>query len=190
MFGRTAELIQIYQLKVTLRASHPPIWRQFQVKSDITLARLHPIMQAVMGWTNSHLHRFLIRGTRYGIPDEGDLALRKTMDEHKHRLGDVVSGQASRFTYEYDFGDLWQHEILVESIFPPEPGVRYPVCLAGARACPPEDVGGTVGYENLLEAIHNPNHPQHEEYLEWIGDGVDPEPFDVNEINRKLRRLK
>ena len=112
------------------------------------------------------------------------------IDERKHRLKDVVSRQTSRFTYEYDFGDGWQHEILVENILSPQAGVQYPVCLAGARACPPEDVGGMDGYENLLEAIHNPNHPQHEEHLEWIGDSFDPEAFDLDEINRKLRQLK
>ena len=116
--------------------------------------------------------------------------LRKKIDERKHRLRDIVSRQASRFTYEYDFGDLWTHELLVENILSPQEGVRYPVCLVGARACPPEDVGGTVGYENLLEAIHNTNHPQHDEYLEWIGDSFDPEAFNANEVNRKLRRLR
>jgi hypothetical protein len=109
------------------------------------------------------------------------------MDEHKHRLRDVVPDQNLRFTYEYDFGDLWEHELLVENILPPQEGVRYPVCLMGARACPPEDVGGIPGYETLLEAIHNPNHLQHEEYLEWIGDSFDPEAFDADEVNRKLR---
>ena len=125
-----------------------------------------------MGWTDTHLHQFAIRGKQYWIPDEGDMALRKKIDERKHRLKDVVSRQTSRFTYEYDFGDLWAHELLVENILSPQAGVRYPVCLAGARTCPPEDVGGRVGYENLLEAIHNPNHPQHEGYLEWIGEGI------------------
>lgn len=187
---KTSEPIQIYQLRITLRGSHPPIWRQIQVRSDITLGKLHRILQAVMGWTDTHLHQFTIRGKQYWIPDEGDMALRKMIDERKHRLRDVVSRKASRFTYVYDFGDLWAHELRVENILVPQAGVHYPVCLAGARACPPEDVGGTVGYENLLEAIHNPNHPQHEGYLEWIGDNFDPEAFDAGEVNRKLHQLK
>jgi hypothetical protein len=189
MPGRTSEPVQIYQLKMTLHGSHPPIWRRIQVKPDITLAQLHRILQAVMGWTNTHLHRFFMRGSQYGIPDEGAMAMRKTKDEHQHRLRDIVSGQASRLTYEYDFGDLWQHEILLESILPSEAGVRYPVCLAGARACPPEDVGGIPGYEDFLEATRNPEHPEHREYLEWIGGRFDPEAFDAAEVNRKLRRL-
>jgi hypothetical protein len=189
MLRGTSEPIQIYQLKVTLRGSRPLIWRQIQVRSDITLGKLHRILQVVMGWTDTHLHQFTIRGKQYWIPDEGDMDLRKKIDERKHRLRDVVSRQASRFTYEYDFGDLWTHELLVENILFPQAGVQYPVCLAGARACPPEDVGGIVGYETLLEATH-PNHPQHERYLEWIGDSFDPEAFDVNKVNRKLHRLK
>jgi Plasmid pRiA4b ORF-3-like protein len=189
MLRGTSEPIQIYQLKVTLRGSRPLIWRQIQVRSDITLGKLHRILQVVMGWTDTHLHQFTIRGKQYWIPDEGDMDLRKKIDERKHRLRDVVSRQASRFTYEYDFGDLWTHELLVENILFPQAGVQYPVCLAGARACPPEDVGGIVGYETLLEATH-PNHPQHEGYLEWIGDSFDPEAFDVNKVNRKLHRLK
>jgi hypothetical protein len=116
-----------------------------------------------MGWTDTHLHQFTIRGKQYWIADEADMALRKMIDERKHRLRDVVSRKASRFTYLYDFGDLWAHELLVEDILPLQSGVRYPVCLAGGRACPPEDVGGMAGYETLLEVVHNPNQPQHED---------------------------
>jgi hypothetical protein len=187
---RISEPIQIYQLRVTLRGSHPLIWRQIQVRSDITLGKLHRILQVVMGWTGTHLHQFAIRGKQYWIPDEGDMDLRKKIDERKHRLRDVVSRQASRFRYEYDFGDLWTHELLVENILSPQEGVRYPVCLAGARACPPEDIGGTPGYENFLAAINSPRHPEHQEYLDWIGHRFDPEAFDVNEVNRKLHWLK
>jgi hypothetical protein len=187
---RTSEPIQIYQLKVTLRGAHKPIWRQFQVRGDITLAKLHRILQAVMGWTDTHLHQFVIRGKQYGIAGGIETGQRRTMDEHKPRLSDVVSGQALRFAYEYDFGDGWQHELFVEDILSPKAGVGYPICLAGARACPPEDVGGMAGYETLMEAIHNPNHPQHEKYLEWIAGRFDSEAFDVDEVNRKLRRLK
>jgi Plasmid pRiA4b ORF-3-like protein len=187
---RISEPIQIYQLRVTLPGSHPLIWRQIQVRSDITLGKLHRILQVVMGWTGTHLHQFAIRGKQYWIPDEGDMDLRKKIDERKHRLRDVVSRQASRFRYEYDFGDLWTHELLVENILSPQEGVRYPVCLAGARARPPEDIGGTPGYENFLAAINSPRHPEHQEYLDWIGHRFDPEAFDVNEVNRKLHRLK
>src|ERR1700686_4820807 len=109
---RTPEPIQIYQLRVPLCGSHPPIWRQIQVRSDSTLGKLHRILQAVMGWTDTHLHQFLIRRKRYGIRDGDEIGQRRTMDEHKHRLRDVVPDQNLRFTYEYDFGDLWEHELL------------------------------------------------------------------------------
>src|SRR6185312_5947261 len=133
MHGRTSQRTDTYQLKVTLRGSHPAIWRQFQVRSDITLAKLHNTLQIVMGWTNTHLHRFLIRGKQYGIPDEGDMVLRKMIDGRKHRLSDVVKGQAPRFTYEYDFGDGWQHELLVENSLSPEAGVVSDLSYGRAR---------------------------------------------------------
>ncbi len=106
------------------------------------------------------------------------------------KLNQVVSTAPARFIYEYDFGDGWEHEILVEKILPPEEGVRYPVCLAGKRACPPEDCGGTPGYAHFLEAIRNPGHEEHDELLQWVGDSFDLEAFDLDEINYKLKRMK
>lgn len=182
--------VEICQIKVTLRDSHPPIWRRIQVRSDTTLAKLHRILQRVMGWEDAHLHQFVIREERYGVPDEEDVGPRKTRDERKYKLSDVVLGERSQFRYDYDFGDNWQHVLLVEKTFPPEEGVRYSVCLAGTRACPPEDVGGLSGYENFLEAINNPDHPEHDEYLEWIGGEFDPEAFDIDEVNRLLRAMR
>ena len=182
--------MQIYQIKITLRGSRPPIWRRIQVRCDITLAQLHRILQAVMGWTDSHLHRFLIRGEPYGVRDQDEIGFSRTIDERRYKLERVGPGENFRFTYTYDFGDGWEHDILVEDVLSPTEGVRYPVCLAGARACPPEDVGGIPGYENFLEATRNPEHPEHKEYLEWIGGHFDPEAFDVSAINQQLRRLK
>ena len=101
-----------------------------------------------------------------------------------------MRGEDSRFTYDYDFGDGWEHVLEVEKVLLPQKGVRYPVCLDGARACPPEDVGGMGGYEEFLKAIRDPNHPEHEEYLDWIGGNFDPEQFDLDEVNDILRSLK
>jgi hypothetical protein len=182
--------VQIYQTKVILRGSHPRIWRLIQVKSDIHLASLHRILQVAMGWYDSHLHRFLIRGERYGIPDRDDIGPKRVVDERTCKLKDLKPGKNFRFTYFYDFGDGWEHELLVEEILSPEPGVRYPVCLEGECACPPEDVGGILGYENFLEAMRNPQHPEHEKYSEWIGGSFDPEAFEISEVNRKLQRIK
>ncbi len=182
--------VEIYQIKVTLRDSRPPIWRRIQVSSDTTLAKLHRILQRVMGWEDAHLHQFIIRDERYGVPDKEDVGPRQTRDERKYILREVVPGERSQFGYNYDFGDYWQHVLVVEKTFPPEEGVRYPVCLAGARACPPEDVGGLPGYENFLEAMRNPEHPEHNEFSEWIGGDFDPEAFDLGEINQTLRSLR
>jgi hypothetical protein len=178
----------IYQIKVTLCESKPPIWRRILVPSDITLAKLHRILQAVMGWTDSHLHQFIVEGTYYGVPDPDDFI--EVKSERRVRLNQVVAGETYRFIYEYDFGDSWEHELLVEKIVPPEKGVRYPVCIKGKRACPPEDVGGVWGYAEFLEAIRDPEHAEHEDYLEWIGGEFDPEAFDLDEINAALSHLR
>lgn len=156
----------------------------------MTLAQFHRILQTVMGWTDTHLHRFLIQGEPYGAPDKNQIVFTRMIDERKYRLRDVTIGVNFRFTYAYDFGDGWEHALLVEKVLSPQEGVRYPVCLAGERGCPPEDVGGIPGYENFLEAMRNLRHPEHKEYLEWIGGPFDPEAFDVSEINRRLHRMK
>src|SRR5690349_16792675 len=156
----------IYQLKVTLRESKPPIWRRIQSPSDISLARLHQILQVVMGWTDSHLHQFIVGGTIIGVPDP-DFGV-EVKNERTVKLSQVVRGEKSKFIYEYDFGDGWQHEVLVEKVLQAEPGARYPICLTGKRACPPEDCGGIWGYDDLLEAIRNPDNPEHDELREWL----------------------
>ena len=185
-----AKPVEIYQIKVTLCDSRPPIWRRIQVRSDITFANLHSILQRVMGWENAHLHQFIIRGELYGAPDRGPGEPRKTKDERKHTLSELVAGTGGKFAYTYDFGDNWEHILEIEKTLPMEEGVRYPRCLAGARACPPEDVGGIPGYESFLQALNDPNHPEHDDLLEWIGGTFDPEAFDITVTNQKLSRLK
>ncbi len=181
--------VEVYQIKVTLRDTQPPIWRRVQVRSDITLAKLHRILQRVMDWEDAHLHHFVVQGRYYGIPHREE-GLRKTKDEREYRLSDIVPGEGSKFRYDYDFGHNWEHVLVVEKVFPAEDKVRYPICLDGARACPPEDVGGTPGYADFLEAIANHDHPQHEEFLEWIGGEFNPEAFDIDAVNRELRGIR
>lgn len=176
----------IYQLKISLRGLRPPVWRRVLVAGDVTLDRLHEIIQAVMGWTDSHLHQFSVGKIFYADP-EFELDAR---DEARMTLGRAVPGEKSRFSYEYDFGDGWEHEILVEKILPREEGRRCPVCIAGKRACPPDDVGGVWGYVEFLAAIGDPKHPEHETMLEWIGGEFDPERFDIDEVNQRLARLR
>jgi hypothetical protein len=179
----------IYQLKVTLADSEPPIWRRVLVPGDISLARLHAVLQVAMGWQNSHLHQFIVGDTRYGEPDPMVAEL-EFKNERTATLNHEAPRAEDRFTYEYDFGDSWEHEIVVEKITPPEPGVRYPVCVAGERACPPEDCGGVWGYADFVEAVRDPKHPEHDEMIEWLGGEFDPEAFDREEANRRLRSLR
>ena len=184
------KLTEIYQIKVTLRGSKPPIWRRLLVSSDITLAKLHQIIQAAMGWSDYHLHQFIIGGMYFSEPQPGYGGWVEMQDERKFRLNQVAPGAKSSFVYEYDFGDSWEHVVLVEKALPPEPGQGYPLCIKGKRACPPEDVGGVWGYVNFLEAVQHLEHPQHEDYLEWIGGEFDPEAFDLDEVNAALHALQ
>ncbi len=190
MASGTRRPAQIYQIKVTLTDLQPPIWRRIQVRSDTTLAELHRILQCTLGWTDTHLHQFIIQGEQYGASDEDQGESRKTRDERKYTLSELVAGASVPFAYTYDFGDNWEHILEIEKTFPPDKSVRYPVCVAGAHACPPEDVGGIPGYENFLQALADPNHPEHDEYLEWIGGSFDPEAFDLDEVNRLLRAMR
>ncbi len=177
---------EIYQIKVTLKNSKPPIWRRLLVPSNITLARLHDIIQVAMGWQDYHLHQFTIGGVYYGEP-EPDMDWVEVRDERRFHLNQLSPG--AKFVYEYDFGDGWEHVVLIEKALPPDPERRYPVCIKGRRACPPEDVGGIWGYEEFLKAIQDPKHEEHEEYLEWVGGEFDPERFDLEEVNAALSRF-
>jgi hypothetical protein len=182
--ARTKEPGQVYQLKITLRDIKPPVWRRVQVQ-DCTLGKLHDIIRTSMGWDGYHLHAFDIGGEQYGEPDPDGLM--ETEDERKVRLSRVVAQGFKKFSYTYDFGDNWDHTIQVEKVLDAEPGVRYPRCLAGKRACPPEDCGGPWGYGDFLEAIRNPRHERHEELLEWVGGEFDPEALDIEAVNEGLR---
>ena len=146
----------IYQLKLTLKHSAPPIWRRIAVRGSTTLARLHTILQIAMGWTDSHLHEFIIGDLRYGMRDLEWDPLDRPKDERRARLGTIVTGVKERFRYEYDLGKAGCMTMMVEQVFPAEAGVRYPRCIGGKRACPPEDVGGIWGYEDSLSALRIP----------------------------------
>ncbi len=179
----------IYQLKITLRGLRPLIWRRFQVPGDYTLDRLHRVIQRVMGWTDSHLHEFIVRGRHYGTPSD-EWEGPPVVSERRARLCDVAPREKARFVYVYDFGDGWEHDVLVEKIVEPQPGQRYPACLAGQHACPPEDCGGYPGYIEFVAAISNPAHPEHAEMLEWVGGAFDPWAFDLDGVNRALKRFR
>lgn len=183
------ETARAYTLKITLRGSKPPIWRRFAVDSQISLAELHDIIQTVMGWYDCHLHEFVIAGRRYTDPETLDGFEEENLDEIEYALGDVIKRKGARFKYLYDFGDGWEHELLLEEIASLDPAVHYPVCLTGKKACPPEDCGGIFGYYNLLEILKNPKHPEHEDYKEWAGD-IDPDVFDITQTNELLKEYR
>jgi hypothetical protein len=178
----------VYQLKITLANIKPPIWRRIAVK-DRTLLELHDIIQVCMGWANYHMWAFSIAGEEYGDDRTvgGELDFQSA---RKARLSHFVEQGVKKFQYDYDFGDGWQHLIQVEKTLAADPKVKYPCCLKGARACPPEDCGGPWGYDDFLDAIQNPENENHEEMLEWIGGEFDPEKFDLDAINKQLASLR
>lgn len=175
-----------YQLKITLKGSKPPIWRRLLLRSDTPLPEVSDVLLAAMGWQNYHLHQFVVAGEYIGVPDEDDWT--EVTDEAKLRLDQIAPAVGSRFDFEYDFGDSWEHQVLLEKVLPLEPGGTYPRCVTGRRACPPEDVGGLWGfYDSFLAAIRDPAHPEHAEYLEWAGGAFDPDAFDLDEANAAIR---
>lgn len=181
----------IFQIKVTLDNYEPPIWRKLLVSGDTNLAQLHHIIQGAMGWTNSHLHMFIVGKVRFSIAyDDVHLIELVAIDSQHVALQNIVLRPGFDFIYEYDFGDSWKHTVLVEEILPPDSKQKLPVCIDGERACPPEDIGGVWGYGTFLETIADSKHPEHQELKEWYGDSFDPEAFDLDLANTRLSQKR
>ncbi|MHB8405280.1 MAG: plasmid pRiA4b ORF-3 family protein [Gammaproteobacteria bacterium] len=176
---------EVLELRVQLQYIEPPVWRRLRIRTGATLADLHGAIQGVMGWTDSHLHEYFISGRRYGPLRED--APEELIDETKTVLATLGLKPATRFTYNYDFGDNWEHDIQVEKIEDMAAELLRPLCLDGARACPPEDCGGPPGYQELLAALADPRHPRHRELRRWLGKPWDAERFDLEAVNRALR---
>jgi Plasmid pRiA4b ORF-3-like protein len=181
----------LYQFRITLLDIKPAIWRRIQVL-DCTLTDLHQCIQAAFGWWDYHLHQYEIDGVLYSelAPDGDDFGM-DFEDETQVLLSKLLPKSASRtrWVYEYDFGDGWRHDVLFEGCPPIDPKVRYPLCLEGERACPPEDCGGPGGYVEYLAAIADPEHQEHEEMREWRGP-FDPEAFDPQKATGEMRKAK
>ena len=179
------------QLRVELLEVTPSIWRRLLVPSDIKLPTLHQVLQRTLGWTDSHLHQFSINGVEYAEFDPEWSDELAHSDERRVRLQEVLPGTTRCFDYVYDFGDHWHHVVIVEDYYAQPAGARSLVrCLDGANAVPPEDVGGTSGYAEFLEAIADPSHEEHDRYLEWAGGAFDPAHFDIAAVNKSLSKMK
>ncbi|MBI1312016.1 helix-turn-helix domain-containing protein [bacterium] len=180
----------IYRFKITLQETDPVIWRRIETP-DATLGKLHELIQTSMGWTNSHLHQFEIAGTKYTDPRFMMDALDDfgATDYSGLRVSDLVASHGSRLRmrYEYDFGDSWQHEVVLEEVTESQPGIKYPRCTDGERACPPEDVGGVWGFADFVAAITDPDRNEHEDMLEWSGS-YNPANFDATMATRRMRK--
>lgn len=178
--------VRIYQLKVELMGSEPPIWRRFEVPADIWLEQLHRVLQVVMGWTNSHLHAFEKDGKTYGTNlEECEIGC---VNERLTRVSEVLKTVGASLDYEYDFGDGWEHRITLEAVR--DDGSWTARVLEGRRACPPEDAGGIHRYGDLLAVIADPKHPDHRDLLDWFGAAFDPDKYDVADANVQLGRLR
>ncbi|MBU1718206.1 MAG: plasmid pRiA4b ORF-3 family protein [Bacteroidetes bacterium] len=170
-----------FLLKIALKGIRPQIWRRVLVPSNITLPKLHNTIQVVMGWENYHLHIFHAYGEQYA-PKELDVDY--THNSSKLKLDRFMNAKGDIIEYEYDFGDGWMHKITLEKVYEEE--IKKPICVAGKRNCPPEDCGGVWGYADMLEALADPKHPEHEDIKEWYGDDFDPEYFSVDAVNASL----
>lgn len=189
---------RVYQFKITLKRVKPPIWRRIQVPETYSFWDFHVAIQDVMGWQDYHLHLFEVINPwsgikeEIGIPDEEFDWDTDTLPGWKQNIAGYFSMRNVKADYIYDFGNNWRHTVKLEKILPREIGIRYPICIGGKRACPPEDCGGTWGYQDFLEIMMDLHHERHEEMLRWIGGAFDPEAFDANGVrfDNPKKRLK
>ncbi|MCU0359627.1 MAG: plasmid pRiA4b ORF-3 family protein [Bacteroidia bacterium] len=184
---------QNYLLHLNINSIKPEIWRKILVKPTTTLFELHHIIQISMGWQNYHLYEFNVNGYRMGSEalngPELDKLQGKLIDSIAVDLSDLYLEKGSSFSYEYDFGDSWRHTITIEDFVPSVKGQKLPLCLAGERACPPEDCGGIHGFENMIEILQDKSHPEYKEFKRWVGPKYNPETFDLEKTNKSLRSL-
>lgn len=181
---------RVYQFKISLSGIRPPIWRRIQVPETYSFWDLHIAIQDVMGWDDCHLHEFRIlspilrQEVRIGIPVDDHMFLDSALHPcWEMKIADYFTQEKTSASYVYDFGDGWIHKITLEKIILRDKSDKYPTCIKGKRACPPEDCGGVGGYYNLLEIIKNPEHERYREMTEWLGEGFNPECFDIEDVS-------
>ncbi len=179
---------QICTVRIELLDTDPLIWREVEVPTSITLKVLHDIVQITMGWLDQHLWEFKIGGRTYGLPMDEDWGTAPRTEAMKVRLRDVLKPRKTVIDYTYDFGDSWEHRLTVTKIRPGLPGVSYPHYVGGEWDCPPEDCGGIPGYYNMLDALADPEHPDHAEVAEYLEDW-DPKEIDELPLRIALGRI-
>jgi hypothetical protein len=181
---------EFIQLKISLKKSNPLIWREFQVYRDTTFFELHHIIQITMGWQNYHMCEFNLDGYRIGaIFEDDNYGSDSVLDSKTVKLSDVISNKGDIITYEYDFGDGWQHTIEVQDFLDADSNISYPICIDGQMACPPEDCGGIHGFYDYLEILKDKKHPEYKELKTWMPRGYDPTKFDKEKVNKQLDKL-
>jgi len=180
---------KIYQIQIALKRFKPKIWRRLLIPSDLLLSDFHKVIQTSMGWTNSHLHQFIKNRTFYTVKMQDDDLWDEmdNVDYKEMKISDLLKKEKDKIVYEYDFGDGWEHDIILEKILPPDNDTKHPICLTGKMNCPPEDCGGIWGYSDMLEILKDPDHEEYESYIEWLGEEFDPKYFDKDEVNELLR---
>jgi hypothetical protein len=184
--------MKIYQIQIVLKGSKPKIWRRLLIPSELLLSDFHMIIQISMGWTNSHLHQFIKNRTFYTerMTDDDTWGELDNVDYKNMKVSALLKKEKEKIVYEYDFGDGWEHEVLLEKILPIDEKFRYPICLDGKMNCPPEDCGGVWGYSDLLVILKHPEHEEYEGYIEWLGGEFDPEHFDKEAVNKVFNKLR
>jgi hypothetical protein len=182
--------MKIYQIRIVLKDFSPRIWRRVLVQSDLLLSDLHRVIQTSMGWTNSHLHQFIKNETFYTVrmKDDDFWEEMNNVDYKKMKISDLLEKEKDQIIYKYDFGDGWMHDITLEKILAPDNNIKYPVFLAGKMNCPPEDCGGVWGYSDILKVLKKPDHKEYESLIEWLGGKFDPEYFNIDKVNKSLRK--
>jgi hypothetical protein len=181
----------VVRLKITLAGTEPPIWRRVEVPAEMTLKDLHGVSQVAMGWDNAHPYQFYVGRETIAGPgmSGGGFDMPRAIGAGRVRLNELTARGVKRFAYEYDMGDSWEHRIQIEKVLPADPTASYPRLVDGARQCPPEDVGGVPGFYGFLEAILDPEHPDHEDRLDWYGGAFDPADFDCDRVQKALARI-